>query len=392
MEYQLYPRRWLFLLNVSLLNTMCTMIMVSFSPVATLVTQYYQISGDQVDLLPLVAMGLNVVGMVAAIYCIGKFKLLVALRYSTGITLVGGIVRGLSTVFSTETIGRTTQFWVTFGGQIIISLGVPIVIPMSTKTSQVWFGENERPISTAILSLSPVMGGILGQALSPLIMRDDEENVTILNLVIVSPLLLTFLSSWFLLKSAEPPTPPSRSAEQLLLQKSPTLTQICANMLKIIKNPTVFTIILCQGLGSGMTQTLLTQLNQLMCSRNYSINQSTWTAIINILVGFLGAFSINYFAKKHKLQEETAKIGFALACISTIIMMMALNTYENLWVIMLGFAGFGFFGYAAYPMSLELAVEESYPTDASISEAFMHIGKQFQFSMSQKFNSKYLSF
>ena len=123
-----------------------------------------------------------------------------------------------------------------------------------------------------------------------------------------------------------------------------------------------------------MTQTLLTQLNQLMCSRNYSINQSTWTAIINILVGFLGAFSINYFAKKHKLQEETAKIGFALACISTIIMMMALNTYENLWVIMLGFAGFGFFGYAAYPMSLELAVEESYPTDASISEAFMHIG------------------
>ena len=138
---------------------------------------------------------------------------------------------------------------------------------------------------------------------------------------------------------------------------------------------TVFTIILCQGLGSGMTQTLLTQLNQLMCSRNYSINQSTWTAIINILVGFLGAFSINYFAKKHKLQEETAKIGFALACISTIIMMMALNTYENLWVIMLGFAGFGFFGYAAYPMSLELAVEESYPTDASISEAFMHIGK-----------------
>ena len=162
MEYQLYARRWLFLLNVAMLNMLCTMIMVSFSPVATLVTQYYQISGDQVDLVPMVAIGLNVVGMVAAIYCIGKFKLLVALRYSTSITLAGGILRALSTAFSQETIERKTQFWITFGGQVIISLGVPIVITMCTKTSQVWFGETERPISTSILSLSPTLGGIIG--------------------------------------------------------------------------------------------------------------------------------------------------------------------------------------------------------------------------------------
>ena len=212
-----------------------------------------------------------------------------------------------------------------------------------------------------------------GQAISPAILRDDPENVPILNIVIVSPLLLTFLSSWFVLRTAEPPTPPSRSAEQLLLKASPTLTQICKNMIKIIKNPTVFTIILCQGLGAGMVQTFLTQLNQLMCSRNYTINQSTWTAILNILVGFFGAFTINYMAKRYKLQVETAKVGYALACISTIFLMIALNTYDQLWFIMIGFGGFGFFGYAAYPMSLELAVEESYPIDASICEGFIHI-------------------
>ena len=46
---------------------------------------------------------------------------------------------------------------------------------------------------------------------------------------------------------------------------------------------------------------------------------------------------------------------------------------RNYILLAIGFGGFGFFGYAAFPMSLELAVEESYPIDASISEACVHI-------------------
>jgi FLVCR family MFS transporter 7 len=97
------------------------------------------------------------------------------------------------------------------------------------------------------------------------------------------------------------------------------------------------------------------------------------TAVINIIVGFIGAFLLNFFAKKTKMQTDFAKVSFALACTSTIMMMMALDQYHKLWWISAGFAGFGFFGYAAYPMTLELAVEETYPLDASMSEAFVHI-------------------
>ena len=97
------------------------------------------------------------------------------------------------------------------------------------------------------------------------------------------------------------------------------------------------------------------------------------TALLNILLGFSGALVFNYIAKRLRLQEDFAKVTFGLASISTIVMMMALNTYEKLWWISLGFAGFGFFGYAAFPMSLELAAEESFPIDASFSEAGVHI-------------------
>ena len=89
---------------------------------------------------------------------------------------------------------------------------------------------------------------------------------------------------------------------------------------------------------------------------------------ISILLFCLGAIILNFFAKRKKMQVEFAKVSFGICCLSTVLLMMALNTYDHLWWIALAFGGFGFFGYAAYPMSLELAVEESFPIDASISE------------------------
>ena len=54
-------------------------------------------------------------------------------------------------------------------------------------------------------------------------------------------------------------------------------------------------LMICQGLGAGLMNTLLSQLNQLMCSRNYSIRSSTLTALLNITVGFFGETIFSYF-------------------------------------------------------------------------------------------------
>ena len=74
--------------------------------------------------------------------------------------------------------------------------------------------------------------------------------------------------------------------------------------------------------------------NNLFFSRPFT--ESTLTALVNIFVGFLGAFILNYLAKRLRLQIDFAKVAFGLAGISTILMMMALNTYDRLWLIVLG--------------------------------------------------------
>lgn len=49
---------------------------------------------------------------------------------------------------------------------------------------------------------------------------------------------------------------------------------------------------------------------------------------------------------------------------------------DSFALICIGLAGFGFFGFAAYPMALELAAEAIYPIDSSMSESWVHVNVQ----------------
>jgi len=121
---------------------------------------------------------------------------------------------------------------------------------MSTKVSQVWFGEQERLFSTPILALAPILGALAGQGLAPVIVQNDAAKIPLLNIIlpslgklnikfvcmkkIIFPIIFQVfvgtLMSWTILQRAEPPTPPSRSAELLLQQPHMTLKKLGDNI------------------------------------------------------------------------------------------------------------------------------------------------------------------
>jgi hypothetical protein len=76
------------------------------------------------------------------------------------------------------------------------------LLKLYPKTSQVWFGEHERMISTPILALAPLFGSILGQGLSPLIVKDDPTKVPFLNIYVIIFVALGAASSWIFLDRA----------------------------------------------------------------------------------------------------------------------------------------------------------------------------------------------
>ena len=88
-------------------------------------------------------------------------------------------------------------------------------------------------ISTPLLSLAPLFGAILGQGISPLVVGDDPDMIPYLNIGTISLVTAGTAISWFFIKTAEPLTPPSRSAALLKDQPPMTLKEVFNDAKKV---------------------------------------------------------------------------------------------------------------------------------------------------------------
>ncbi len=104
--------------------------------------------------------------------------------------------------------------------------------------------------------------------------------------------------------------------------------------------------------------------------------QSTTGSIINLTIGFSGAVIISLIAKRFGRNQEMAKVCYAIASLFVVLFSISIIRQDSFAIICIGLAGFGFFGFAGYPMAMELALEASYPIEASISESWVHVNVQ----------------
>ena len=128
------------------------------------------------------------------------------MRFGSSCLMLGALIRGLSTFPAYEAqIEPRTKFWLTFTGHVILALGHPFLMTLSTKVwghslsesdgcscpycsnikvSQTWFGESERIVSTAAMAGSGAVGGMIGSILAPVIVNDNPANIPILQTVL----------------------------------------------------------------------------------------------------------------------------------------------------------------------------------------------------------------
>lgn len=57
---------------------------ISLAPVAPSAASYYQVSGDMIDMFPLVGMGVNIPGLLIGLFFIDKYGIKVGLNRQTG--------------------------------------------------------------------------------------------------------------------------------------------------------------------------------------------------------------------------------------------------------------------------------------------------------------------
>jgi len=378
-NYKTYPRRWLVMASIMTLNIFGYCLSISFGPVASQASEYYQVPGPTIDLIPLVALAVNMPGMFVAVYCIDRFGVKVGVRWGASCMLVGSLVRLFSTMPGlTDQLRPVNRFWLTFAGQAVMAMGHPFLITMSTKVSQVWFSERERIFTTAAMAGAAAFGAMIGSLLAPVIVSSSPSNIPLLNIIFPACMLAGVVAAWTTVNAPHPPTPPSLSAQKLREKPLLTVRQFFENIKQLLSNSTILNFILLMGGGIGIFNMLGTQLGQLMCPTGYSEQQAGIAAGVTIFTGLIGSFIVGPLARRWGKQEEVTKLSFSLSTMGIIFLTMALRKPDIYWAILLCLSMFGFFGLGAFPIILELAVEESYPADPVISEAFIHMCGQAQ--------------
>jgi hypothetical protein len=64
----------------------------------------------------------------------------------------------------------------------LTGIACPFISCIPTKVSQHWFNEEQRTLATILIGMSNPLGIVLGQAITPLIVRSPED-VPIMNIV-----------------------------------------------------------------------------------------------------------------------------------------------------------------------------------------------------------------
>ena len=86
------------------------------------------------------------------------------------------------------------------------------LICYSDQVSQNWFSGVQRIMATTILAMSSPVGVMLASLITPLLVKEDPNNIPIQNWVYYIPSSITMVMFILCVRTSLPPTPPSKSA------------------------------------------------------------------------------------------------------------------------------------------------------------------------------------
>ncbi|XP_073517802.1 solute carrier family 49 member A3 isoform X2 [Phyllobates terribilis] len=288
---------------------------------------------------------------------------------SSWLNMTGSIIRSASAVTFMNT-GKSNLVFL-FVGQSICAVAQPLVLFVPAKLAAVWFPEHQRATANMIASMSNPFGIFLANILSPVIVSRVKD-LPILHCVYGIPAVLACILATAGVHEKAPPTPPSVSAVNSASEP------FFAGLKQLIKNKAYIILMICFGSGLGIFTAFSTFLEQILCFNGYSNFISGLCGALFILFGAIGALLCGLYVDRTKKFTEVVKISFALTALTVIAFAMVSNLKKVAPLLVVISSLLGFFGFAIYPISMELAVECSYPVGEGSSTGLAFISGQVQ--------------
>lgn len=406
--YTLEPSRWVALLLFSLSSLLSAFIWISLAPLSTLASAGFGVGPTDVNLVSLVFMAFYLPASIMSMWLMDRYGLRVNLL--TGIALDAACcwVKYGGTLMPNKTAG----FWVLLFGQILGSLGQPLILNSPARLAADFFGDSERDWATVTGAMANVVGQLLG-CLLPSYLVSSFDELPALMLWQAVPASAIMLLSLFFLKE-RPSTPPSQSAElqwaardaaaqageeavalpaaggiaaaaaaTVSAPAAPAKRQMrdsCASFRSLWKDSVLLLrnrnfLWLCGSfsLGIGVSWALLTVQAQIIQPCGYSDDLAGSSAASLLGVGVITSYIAGWVLQRWKAYAGTAKL-LVIASLAFSVFALAVNKPDGSALILTSWCLLGSALMPVLPVILELAAEITFPISPDTSSSLLLIG------------------
>ncbi|XP_035420123.1 solute carrier family 49 member A3 isoform X1 [Cygnus atratus] len=368
-RFKAYRRRWFLLVVVCLLNCSNAMLWLTFAPVADKTAAYFHISLEMVNWLSIVYLLISIPFGLVATWVLDSVGLRCAVILSAWLNMTGSIIRMFS-VMKFMSLG-SQNYWYLFVGQCLCALAQPLVIFSPTKLAALWFPDHQRATANMISSMSNPLGILTANVLSPILVPEGKHIPLMLGVYAIPALTACALATVGIHEKV-PPTPPSASATNSTSQ--PFLT----GLKMLLRNKPYIILAVCFGGGIGMFTCFSALLEQILCEKGYSNVFAGLNGALFTVFGLLGAFLLGLYVDRTRNFIESTKICFCLSALASIVFAVASRFRGQAIALAIASSVFGFFGFAIYPIAMELAVECSYPVGEGTSTGLIFVASQIE--------------
>lgn len=153
-QCRVYKVRYFGLLQLALLNIIVSWDWLTFAPVSTTTSQFFQVSVSDVNWLSTAFLFAFVVATPVVMLTLNRGGPKPAIVAASALLLVGNWIR-----YGGVKAGDHGSFGVVMFGQIIIGLAQPFVLTAPTRYSDLWFTESGRIAATGVATLANPLGG-----------------------------------------------------------------------------------------------------------------------------------------------------------------------------------------------------------------------------------------
>ncbi|XP_041476852.1 solute carrier family 49 member A3-like isoform X1 [Lytechinus variegatus] len=366
-EYTLYKRRWLVVAVLAFVNISSALTWITFAPIANYAAVYLNTTDANVNWLSTIYMVTTPFGFVA-VWLLDSYGLAPVIILGACCNTVGIVIRYVS-VFS---FFSNYRYLVVMVGQGLASLAQPCFLFTPTKVAAVWFPEGQRTTANTVGSTSNPLGILIGMLLSSMLVKEPDD-LKFLLLVYMIPGIVSGVLAVVVMcycKNA-PPTPPSASAAS-------HHSSFFSGLKQIIRIKAFWVLFIVFGAGLAVFNSIITIIEEVLCPVGYSDNFSGVCGAVLIGSGIVGAFVSGLYVDRTKKFALVAKVSFSL-CAVCIVALSVITRYPNIPAAIVGVcAVVGFFGFAQFPVSLELGVEATYPVSEGTSAGFLIMSGQVQ--------------